>query len=295
MTFMFLLIILGATDARAPAGFAPLAIGLGLTLIHLISIPVTNTSVNPARSTGPGALRRRLGARAALAVLGGAARRRRARGRGLPGDRRRREALSLSSRPARSRPGSRSARRCPRARRAASRRRAGSSSRRGAALATERRAPGASCPWPWGRLTTPRIIASLSSTGTSTAPTRERTRARPPAREAEGAGVLRVHEQRAALLALRERGQVVHPRVVRAQVAASDQHEGAARARARRGRARGAPRRRRAGPERARSRRSRWRASPGSRGARGPRSTPCSAARSFASESPDAASSKRSP
>ena len=50
---MFLLIILGATDARAPAGFAPLAIGLGLTLIHLISIPVTNTSVNPARSTGP--------------------------------------------------------------------------------------------------------------------------------------------------------------------------------------------------------------------------------------------------
>jgi aquaporin Z len=53
MTFMFLLIILGATDARAPKGFAPIAIGLGLTLIHLISIPVTNTSVNPARSTGP--------------------------------------------------------------------------------------------------------------------------------------------------------------------------------------------------------------------------------------------------
>jgi aquaporin Z len=52
MTMMFLLIILGATDGRAPAGFAPLAIGLGLTLIHLISIPVTNTSVNPARSTG---------------------------------------------------------------------------------------------------------------------------------------------------------------------------------------------------------------------------------------------------
>jgi aquaporin Z len=52
MTMMFLLIILGATDARAPAGFAPIAIGLGLTLIHLISIPVTNTSVNPARSTG---------------------------------------------------------------------------------------------------------------------------------------------------------------------------------------------------------------------------------------------------
>ena len=53
MTFFFLLIILGVTDERAPAGFAPLAIGLALTLIHLISIPVTNTSVNPARSTGP--------------------------------------------------------------------------------------------------------------------------------------------------------------------------------------------------------------------------------------------------
>jgi len=51
MTFIFLIIILGATDKRAPAGFAPIAIGLGLTLIHLISIPVTNTSVNPARST----------------------------------------------------------------------------------------------------------------------------------------------------------------------------------------------------------------------------------------------------
>jgi aquaporin Z len=50
---MFLIIILGCTDRRAPAGFAPIAIGLGLTLIHLISIPVTNTSVNPARSTGP--------------------------------------------------------------------------------------------------------------------------------------------------------------------------------------------------------------------------------------------------
>jgi aquaporin Z len=53
LTFMFLIIILGATDRRAPAGFAPLAIGLGLTLIHLIGIPVTNLSVNPARSTGP--------------------------------------------------------------------------------------------------------------------------------------------------------------------------------------------------------------------------------------------------
>jgi aquaporin Z len=53
LTFFFLLIILGATDRRAPAGFAPIAIGLGLTLIHLIGIPVTNLSVNPARSTGP--------------------------------------------------------------------------------------------------------------------------------------------------------------------------------------------------------------------------------------------------
>jgi aquaporin Z len=53
LTMMFLLIILGATDDRAPRGFAPIAIGLGLTLIHLIGIPVTNLSVNPARSTGP--------------------------------------------------------------------------------------------------------------------------------------------------------------------------------------------------------------------------------------------------
>lgn len=53
LTFMFLIIILGATDKRAPRGFAPIAIGLGLTLIHLIGIPVTNLSVNPARSTGP--------------------------------------------------------------------------------------------------------------------------------------------------------------------------------------------------------------------------------------------------
>ena len=51
MTMMFLFVIMGATDKRAPAGFAPIAIGLCLTLIHLISIPVTNTSVNPARST----------------------------------------------------------------------------------------------------------------------------------------------------------------------------------------------------------------------------------------------------
>jgi len=53
LTFFFLMIILGSTDRRAPQGFAPLAIGLGLTLIHLIGIPVTNLSVNPARSTGP--------------------------------------------------------------------------------------------------------------------------------------------------------------------------------------------------------------------------------------------------
>lgn len=56
MTAFFLIVIMGATDGRAPAGFAPLAIGLCLTLIHLISIPVTNTSVNPARSTGPALL-----------------------------------------------------------------------------------------------------------------------------------------------------------------------------------------------------------------------------------------------
>ena len=53
LTFMFLFIILGATDPRAPAGLAPIAIGLGLTLIHLVGIPITNLSVNPARSTGP--------------------------------------------------------------------------------------------------------------------------------------------------------------------------------------------------------------------------------------------------
>ena len=53
LTFLFLMVILGSTDVRAPEGFAPIAIGLCLTLIHLVSIPVTNTSVNPARSTGP--------------------------------------------------------------------------------------------------------------------------------------------------------------------------------------------------------------------------------------------------
>jgi aquaporin Z len=53
LTFFFIFVIMGATDKRAPAGFAPIAIGLCLTLIHLVGIPVTNTSVNPARSTGP--------------------------------------------------------------------------------------------------------------------------------------------------------------------------------------------------------------------------------------------------
>jgi aquaporin Z len=53
MTFMFLIVILGTTHSRAPVGFAGMAIGLALCLIHLVSIPVTNTSVNPARSTGP--------------------------------------------------------------------------------------------------------------------------------------------------------------------------------------------------------------------------------------------------
>ena len=83
MTTMFLFIIMGATHGKAPAGFAPLAIGLALAMIHLVSIPVTNTSVNPARSTGPGAVRRRMGAGAALAVLDRAADRRRAGRRDL--------------------------------------------------------------------------------------------------------------------------------------------------------------------------------------------------------------------
>ncbi|WP_373540503.1 aquaporin Z [Chamaesiphon sp.] len=66
MTFMFLLVILGATDRRAPQGFAPIAIGLMLALIHLIIIPVTNTSVNPARSTGPALIAGLLGGRMEL-------------------------------------------------------------------------------------------------------------------------------------------------------------------------------------------------------------------------------------
>ena len=68
LTFMFLIIIMGATDGRAPKGFAPIAIGLGLTLIHLVGIPVTNLSVNPARNRSR-ADRGRLGAGAAVAVL----------------------------------------------------------------------------------------------------------------------------------------------------------------------------------------------------------------------------------
>lgn len=68
----FLLVIHGATDKFAPAGFAPIAIGLALTLIHLISIPVTNTSVNPARSTAVAIFEGRLGIRTTVVLLGGA-------------------------------------------------------------------------------------------------------------------------------------------------------------------------------------------------------------------------------
>ena len=70
MTMMFILVILGSTDKRAPQGLAPIAIGLCLTLIHLISIPVTNTSVNPAQKHRGGAFRRGMGYRSALDVLG---------------------------------------------------------------------------------------------------------------------------------------------------------------------------------------------------------------------------------
>ena len=84
MTFMFLMIILGSTDERAPKGFAPIAIGLGLTLIHLISIPVTNTSVNPARSTGPALIVGGWASGATVAVLGRAADRRGAGGACVP-------------------------------------------------------------------------------------------------------------------------------------------------------------------------------------------------------------------
>ena len=89
MTFMFLIVILGTTHKRAPVGFAGLAIGLALTLIHLISIPVTNTSVNPARSTATARVRRRLGPSAALAVLACSGDRRRNRGLRIQGGLRR--------------------------------------------------------------------------------------------------------------------------------------------------------------------------------------------------------------
>ncbi len=89
MTMMFLLIILGATDKRAPQGFAPLAIGLGLTLIHLISIPVTNTSVNPARSTGVALYVGGWAVRPVVVVLDRSDRRRAARSGRLPLHRRR--------------------------------------------------------------------------------------------------------------------------------------------------------------------------------------------------------------
>ena len=83
MTAMFVMIILGATDNRAPAGLAPIAIGLALTLIHLISIPVTNTSVNPARSTGPALIVGGWAIAAVVDVLGRAAARRGGRRRDL--------------------------------------------------------------------------------------------------------------------------------------------------------------------------------------------------------------------
>jgi aquaporin Z len=69
MTFLFLIVILGTTDRRAPQGFAPMAIGLMLTLIHLISIPITNTSVNPARSTGPALVVAMFGSKEVLAQV----------------------------------------------------------------------------------------------------------------------------------------------------------------------------------------------------------------------------------
>lgn len=104
LTGMFLLIILGATSKRAPQGFAPIAIGLTLTLIHLISIPVTNTSVNPARSTGGRPVRRRLGGFPAVAVLGRADSRCGTRRPGLSPDRRQ-ERLNRSAWPNRQRCG----------------------------------------------------------------------------------------------------------------------------------------------------------------------------------------------
>ena len=88
MTMMFLFIIMGSTHGSAPAGFAPLAIGLGLTLIHLVSIPITNTSVNPARSTGPALFVGGWALAQLWLFLARAADRRRARRRSLPLDKR---------------------------------------------------------------------------------------------------------------------------------------------------------------------------------------------------------------
>ena len=84
MTYMFLIVILGATHGRAPVGFAGIAIGLALTFIHLISIPVTNTSVNPARSTGPAIFVGGWAHLPTLALLAGADRRRHPRRLDLP-------------------------------------------------------------------------------------------------------------------------------------------------------------------------------------------------------------------
>ena len=84
MTFGFLVVILGSTHQRAPVGFAGIAIGLALTLIHLVSIPVTNTSVNPARSTGAAVFAGDWAAGATVALLAGPDRRRTARGRAVP-------------------------------------------------------------------------------------------------------------------------------------------------------------------------------------------------------------------
>jgi hypothetical protein len=92
LTAVFLFVIMGATHGKAPAGFAPLAIGLALTMIHLISIPVTNTSVNPARSTGPALFVGGWALRATVVVLGRAAGRRHHRRRRLSLDQRRRTA-----------------------------------------------------------------------------------------------------------------------------------------------------------------------------------------------------------
>ena len=99
MTFMFLIVILGTTHKRAPVGFAGLAIGLALTLIHLISIPVTNTSVNPARSTGTAVFVGGLGDSAAVDVLDRAGDWRRLGGHHLPGGVRGRREPPVTGRP----------------------------------------------------------------------------------------------------------------------------------------------------------------------------------------------------